>query len=49
MPMINDTTVVEDLKYLYKYYNTNRVHPNMHPYKWPNRIIVEEQTEVLFL
>jgi len=33
MPMINDTTVTEDLKYFYKYYNTNRVHLNMHSCK----------------
>lgn len=34
--MINDTTSKEDLKYLYKYYNTNRVHSNTHPYKRPD-------------
>lgn len=47
--MINDSTVTEDLKYIYKYYNTDKSTLKCAPYKWPNKITVEDQTEVLFL
>lgn len=49
MLMINDTTVTEYVTYIYKYYNTDKSTLKCAHYKWPNKITVEDQTEVLLL